>query len=491
MSIRRYLVLMLLSIITLVIFVSAIQGYKTSMDKAESLFDDELHSLAQVITSVDLPIGVIEQKAPANFSYQLIVENKVISRSNNAPARLMNTLTEGFTEANFLGKRWRTYTVPIEDRSMQVAWFIIAQPIKQRFDLAEDIILAAVTPIILVMPLLALIISLAVRQGLKPLTFLTQSLKNKKAHDLSQLATSSTKELLPVTETLNELFLRLSLAFEREKHFASDAAHELRTPLSVLKINVHNLQQSYQATRSKVTSGEKMPFVDTSVNYNSINDEKSAINTVTPMQALPFNQLEQSVERMAHVVDQILTLNRTNPEQILAESEALNLQTILQECISELYPDIAARGHDIELDSEKVEVLGNRFAIGILLKNLIGNAAKYTPNNGKILVSCQQAEDKVILRVEDSGPGIAPAEYTRVFDRFYRVGGDSHQSKVFGCGLGLSIVKHIVELHQAKITLSTSSALSGLCVQVTFFIEKNNMNKISGKADRKVGQAHD
>lgn len=471
MSIRRYLVLMLLSIITLVIFVSAIQGYKTSMDKAESLFDDELRSLAQVITSVELPAGVIAQKAPAHFSYQLVVENQVISRSDNAPLPLINALNEGYNEANFLGKRWRTYTMQLGNKPMQASWFIIAQPIKQRFDLAEDIILAAVTPIILVMPLLALIISLAVRQGLKPLTFLTKSLKHKKAHDLSQLEASTTKELVPVTETLNELFMRLSLAFEREKHFASDAAHELRTPLSVLKINVHNLQQNFQASQAK-----------------NLSKNSSAVST------LSFQQLEQSVERMAHVVDQILTLNRTNPEQILAESELLHLQSLLQEEISELYPDIASRGHEIALESEPIELSGNRFAIGILVKNLIGNAAKYTPNNGQIKVSCYQVSQQVVLRVEDSGPGIALAEYRRVFDRFYRVGGDSHQSKVFGCGLGLSIVKHIVELHQAEISLSASTDLLGLCVQVIFQMEQKAGRKIniatSDNVNKKAGDAH-
>jgi len=290
-----------------------------------------------------------------------------------------------------------------------------------------------------------------VRQGLKPLTFLTRALKNKKANDLSQLTISPTKELAPVTATLNELFLRLSLAFEREKQFASDAAHELRTPLSVLKINLHNLQQS----------------------FNDLILANSGNNS-TSLQNLPFAELEQSVERMAHVVDQILTLNRTNPEQMFAENTALNLQALLQESISELYPDIASRGHNIELNSELLSISGNRFAIGILMKNLIANAAKYTPDNGKILVSCLQDANNIILRVEDSGPGIAPTEYSRVFDRFYRVGGDSHNSKVLGCGLGLAIVKHIVELHQADISLSTSKTLSGLCVEVRFFKNKHN-----------------
>mgnify|MGYP005992589219 FL=1 len=471
MSILRYLVLMLLSIITLVVFVSAIQGYKASMSKAEILFDNELLSLAQLITSVELPRGMIKQNAQTKFAFQLIVHDQVISRTDNAPTTLINELTPGYKNANFRGDRWRTYTIQVPKiDEKQKTWFIIAQPIKQRFDLAQDIILAAVTPILIVMPLLALTIWLAIREGLKPLNLLTKALKNKKANDLSSLEISSNNELTPVIQTLNELFQRLSATFEREKRFASDAAHELRTPLSVLKINVHNIEPNF---------------------HHLVAEQLNNIDAKIQQPIVPFEQLSQSVERMAHVVDQILTLNRTNPEQIFAESEALNLQVLAQECISDLYPDISNRGHEIALNSEKIEILGNRFAIVILLKNLIGNAAKYTPNNGKILVSCLQQEQDIILRVEDSGPGIAVSEYSRVFDRFYRVGGDSHNSNVIGCGLGLSIVKHIVDLHKATIVLSQSSLLKGLSVEGNFLnknITNKNMSATNSQTSHTLGE---
>ena len=135
MSIRRYLVLMLLSIITLIIFVSAIQGYKASMSKAESLFDDELVSLAQVISAITLPEGVVKHKVNSNFAYQVVMDEEVITRSENAPQRLINKLNNGFKDVNFLGKRWRTYSEKINDNLTANYWIIIAQPLKQRFDL--------------------------------------------------------------------------------------------------------------------------------------------------------------------------------------------------------------------------------------------------------------------------------------------------------------------------------------------------------------------
>ena len=287
-------------------------------------------------------------------------------------------------------------------------------------------------------PLIALFISMAIRHALKPLTVLRRELSEKKINDLSKLSSETTKtELQPVIHTLNQLFERLSSAFSRERYFASDAAHELRTPLSVLKINVHNLH---------ITQRDKL-------------DSQGQASLV---------QLAQSVDRMAHVVDQILTLNRTNPDQLTMEVTKLPLKVLLQQVISDLYPEIIKHQHDISLESQVTTLYANEFALLTLVKNLIGNACKYTPNGGHILVKTEVDEQSFTLIVEDSGPGIEESEYGRVFDRFYRVGGDSHQSTVVGCGLGLAIVQHIAKLHSAKIILAKSEQLNGLKISVNF-----------------------
>ena len=428
MSIRRYLVMILLSVITLVTFFAAIGGYKASMQKAADLFDAELASLAETLIAITPQQPLTQVKPEADIAFQLFDHGQMLLRTSNAPETVMarrvnNQLVPGFAEHNFLGQRWRILIKTSDVDSERAV--IVAQPLQRRFELAEEVILSAVTPIILAIPLLTLVISFTIRQGLKPLTHLTEELMGKKANDLSLLQTTTqTRELTPVITTLNLLFERLSASFERERHFASDAAHELRTPLSVLKINVHNLHNELSAV---------MPGL------------------------AQFNQLEQSVDRMAHVVDQILNLNRTNPEQISLSSESIDLTAQLQQTISDLYPEIAQREQHISLQSEVVSIAGNAFALGILSQNLIGNASKYTPHGGQISVTTECHEQGVDLIVEDSGPGIKPEEYQRVFDRFYRVGGDRHHSSVIGCGLGLAIVKHIVQLHDATITLSPSA----------------------------------
>ena len=445
MSIRRFLVLILLSVITLVTFVAAIEGYKTSMDKASVIFDAELKSFANTLIVLEPQQGQLRTQAiaesDANLAFQLWQDNVLVLKTDNAPDVRMSQLSAGFNENNFLGQRWRTFVKQGKDTGRVV---IIAQPMQRRFDLAEDVILSAVMPIIIAMPFLALFISLTIRQALKPLTHLTKELRSKKVNDLSQLNTDTqTKELVPVVNTLNHLFERLNSAFERERHFASDAAHELRTPLSVLKVNVYNVK-------------------------NEMTHQSQAMDHLT-----------ESVDRMAHVVDQILTLNRTSPEQVSLESTDINLTALIQKTISDLYPEIVQRQQNIALESDNVRVTGNAFSLSILMQNLVSNASKYTPDGGEIMVSTMTTTDNVILSVEDSGPGIKPEEYQRIFNRFYRVGGDQHNSKIIGCGLGLSIVKHIALLHNADIQLSPSPQLNGLKISVILPINSKNSEFLS------------
>jgi two-component system sensor histidine kinase QseC len=352
MSIRRYLVLFLLSIITLVTFLAAIQGYKASMKQANNLFDEQLQIIGKTLLATSVTYNEITLLSSVNkptvvpsyhIAYQLFSNETLLLRTNNAPQKMLTQISSGFTDLNFLGQRWRVFieSSTVEQHQYSNKKVIVAQPIQQRTSLAEQVILSAVTPIILVIPLIALFISLAVRQALKPLTILRRELSEKKINDLSMLSIdTSTTELQPDIRTLNQLFERLSAAFSRERYFASDAAHELRTPLSVLKINVHNLQ---------ISQGDNL-------------DGEGQ---------LALLQLTQSVDRMAHVVDQILTLNRTTPDQLTMKVTPIELQSLLQQIISDVYPEVMKHQHEISLESQKATIYANEFALLTLVKNLM------------------------------------------------------------------------------------------------------------------------
>lgn len=238
-------------------------------------------------------------------------------------------------------------------------------------------------------------------------------------------------ELKQIVETINDLLYRLQAAFSREKRFASDAAHELKTPLSVLKINAYNLSREF-------TSSQDIE------NFN------------------------EGVERMSHVIDQILMLYRTTEQQFDADMEPLDLYSECQQVIADIYPQIAEKDQQIELVGESQQISAQKFALRSMLQNLVSNASKYTPEQGEILLSVSREAEKILFSVEDSGPGIPDELKARVFERFYRVGGDRHHSGIQGCGLGLSILSQIAHLHHGSIHMSNSKFDSGLKVTVTF-----------------------
>lgn len=449
------------------------------MSRAEKQFDQQLLDLAHTLLAVHAVETSVYGKAKTqsitpipqrgSFAFQVLVDNKLVLKTNNAPDHLIVATAnwndnaheaankqlrhppkENFLEVNFLDKRWRalalsTKTSPEHASLVSV---IVAQPLQAQFVLAQELILAAMTPMIVAIVILPLLIYAIITRGLKPLHQLRSELGKRKANDFSSLNLQAhNSELSDIVITLNQLFSRLDGAFKRERHFAEDAAHELKTPLSVLKINVHNLTQDF----SKRLSIGHMSVTAADV---------SRLDSI--------KELTSSVNRMGHIIDQILNLNRTNSAQIIHGSARFNLNVILQQVIAELYNGILNKEQSIELESSDVDLCAHEFSVHLLAVNLISNAIKYTPIGGKIKISVKQNTDDIILSVEDSGSGINPQEYERIFDRFYRVGGDQHNSDALGCGLGLTIVKHIADIHGAKIALSSSSKLQGLQVDVHF-----------------------
>ena len=224
---------------------------------------------------------------------------------------------------------------------------------------------------------------------------------------------------------------RLSAAFDREKHFAAHAAHELRTPLSVLKVHLHNLSQDLPAGNTALAHANA------------------------------------GVERMHHLVEQILDLNRTNPEVIKANFRTLDLHSLAQRVTASSWPAFSLKDQNLSLNGDAVSMLGDESLLETLLQNLLDNANKYTPIGGDIRVTVRNLGGKPQLLVEDSGPGVSAEHQKRVFERFYRAT-DEEQAEVSGAGLGLAIVQHIVALHNAEISLGKSCFESGLAVTVNF-----------------------
>jgi two-component system sensor histidine kinase QseC len=429
-SIRVYLIVVILSVICLSNFIAALHGYQNSMQAADKLVDQQIlekaHSVSILVDKgLELPDSLYDE----NTLFQVWLEKKLIAQSINSPEHHFFEQGDGFHIVSYNGRRWRTYIVksPRDHTTIIVA---------QRFDvytsLTENILLEAILPIIWILPLVGVLVWLIVSLGLKPLRKLANSLNHRDVDDFATFDDSQYPgEMVTIIGSLNQLFLRLHKAFERERRFSADAAHELRTPLAALKVGLHNLSES------------------------SINDSS-------------LSSLENSVERMGHSIEQLLAMHRVSSEHVPADLEDCDLNKIAKSVIAEMYGQIEEKQQTIELKGDSAHVSGEPFALSVLFRNLVDNASKYTPHNGFLRITIQEKPLSVNVLVEDSGPGIPESEYPRVIERFYRVGGDRHSSGVVGSGLGLSIVSFVTRLHRGQIFFSGSAALGGLAIEIIF-----------------------
>jgi signal transduction histidine kinase len=269
-----------------------------------------------------------------------------------------------------------------------------------------------------------------IRRATRSLQDSARQLTQRSPNDLRPIEVDAPpREVQPLVSEINALFRRFANALENERRFTSAAAHELRTPLAAVKVHA----QVAQLTR---TAPERKKALD---------------------------QLVLAIDRASHMVDQLLTLSRLDGMLALRTGASpLRLDVIAGHVIDEVRPLLGRRGQRIEADLSACEIDGMEFGVASLLRNLIDNAMRYGPPAGEIRVTVRPENGNGLAIVEDAGPGIPSEERERVFERFYRLFGDGD-----GCGIGLSIVRTVAEVHHARIDLDKSN-LGGLLVRVAF-----------------------
>jgi two-component system, OmpR family, sensor histidine kinase QseC len=430
-SIRLYLIVALLAAVTLGNFVAAVYGYRSSLEEVETLLDTQLADTAALIQTMRPARNAVSVQPSDRLAFQIWSANgQLVQRSANSGELPITAFEEGYRDENFEGYRWRVLSHKDEQSGL---WLLIAERVDIRVGLADNIVLGALLPIILSLPLIAAIVWLIVGNGLSLIGRLANELSAKRADDLSSLTTENPpQELAPVVNAINDLLRRLNSSVQRERRFSSDAAHELRTPLSAIKVHVHNLKKQF------------------------------------PENAEALMVLDRDLGRLGHLIEQIMLLYRTAPEHYQATMQDVDLYALAQSVIGELFDDVERKQQNISLHGSPQTIVGDKPSLIILLTNLIQNASKYSPEGASIAVTVDREDLGLLLGVTDSGPGIPLTEINNVFDRFRRVGGDRHGSTVDGCGLGLSIARHIADLHQATINLQNNDRGQGLTVSVLF-----------------------
>lgn len=415
-------------------------GYVEARAQVNALFDAQMAALATRLSSEPWH-AAHEQYEESNESeaheareahdadeenYEFVLQAWDARGAPLFASSLPRARAAGFSRLRYHGDDYRVYRLSRGAREVQVA-----QRERDRRLLGARLALRNLLPFAALVPLLALAVWVGTRRGLAPLTRLSRAVAARAPGDPSPIeGVPASRELAPLVQSLNALIVRLNDALARQREFVADAAHALRTPLAALGVQIALLRSSSDA-------GERE-------------------------QALA--RLERGLARASRLATQLLDLARLGPEVPVTPAR-VDLTAFVRESIGDHATAAELRG--VDLGAERLEpavVDGDVRALRLLVDNLIDNAIKYTPPGGRVDVGVQRSGRAVTLEVRDTGPGIAPEERARVFERFYR----GRDAGAEGSGLGLAIVRRVAERHGAEVRLGPGRDGRGLTVSVEF-----------------------
>jgi signal transduction histidine kinase len=433
-TLRVRLLLSLLAVLVIAALAMGGSVYWNVLRQTEALFDYQLRQMALSLRDQG-EIAPEDARALTDGQLDYVVQ---IWREDGHEVYATQLQTEpparavlGFADISAGGIVWRTYGVETRDRVIQVA-----QPQSVRHSRAAQAALRSVLPLLAVAPALALVIGWLVSRSLAPLQRLAVEVRSRDSGSLQALPEEGLPdEVLPLVQSLNALLDRLGAALAAQRHFVGDAAHELRSPLTALKLQVQVMRRAPdEATRDEAARA-----------------------------------LTAGVDRATRLVEQLLALARSEagPPR---DAGATPLAELVRQAMADVAPLADARGTTLELDvaedAEGVTVPGDGDAV-VLARNLIDNAVRYSPPGGHVSVwvgTDTTDATAPVLQVDDDGPGIPPADREMVFDRFVRRDNAADQT---GSGLGLAIVRQVALRQGAEVALSDAPA-GGLRVRVAW-----------------------
>lgn len=435
-SIRTRLLLAVLAALVLLLALVGTVSYRSVLREAAALFDYHLRQTALSLRDQ----GEISDEDAAVLSDEQLDMVVQIWRidghtvyANRAHRALPGHAVLGYAEIDVQGERWRSFGVAAGGRVIQVA-----QPMRIRQSLATDAALRSVLPLLGAAPVLGVALWALIAYTMRPLERVAAELRDRDAGALAPLAVHGLPdEVAPLVRALNGLLQRLEQAFELQRGFVADAAHELRSPLTALKLQAQLVRRAGDDT--------------------------------TRAQAL--EALVAGVDRAARLTEQLLALARQEPGAALPPLVPTPLAPLLREALVAAQPLAAARGSTLALDLPDglPPARADAAALAVAVRNLLDNALQYGPPGTHVQVSVEPQGDRLWLHVDDDGPGIPPVERERVQERFVRgstasagIDGDAPPT---GSGLGLAIVRRVAQRHDAPLRLD-DAPLGGLRVSI-------------------------
>lgn len=364
----------------------------------------------------------------SKISFQIWHSNgKLLAKSATAPDKPLGPMTEGFGK-NLIGDDlWQVFKLKSGD-----TWVMVAEMDSVRGEMAGDLGVAIMTPLIIGSLLLLIVINLIAYRSFQPLQALANVIAAREPQSIKPIKLSKTPtELKPVIDELNHLLDRVQKAFKREQQFIDAAAHEIRTPIAALQLHIEN----------------------------AVNAKNDADRDQSLSEAL------NGLRRTTRLTEQLLTLSRVSSATDQEKQQVLSLDGICKEVVKNTKPLINQRGQTIELQvNDDCLIHGEQHKIERVIQNLIDNASQYGSVHGLISVSLAKVANTIRLVVSNDGDIIPDSEKIKVFDPYYRILG----SKSFGSGLGLAIVKEIIQQHKGSIRIEDKSAGNGVQMIIEF-----------------------
>ena len=428
-SIRLRLLVLLLGMLAVAALAMAGVTYRNVLAQTEALFDYQLRQMALSLRDQG-EIAPDQASALADKDLDFVVQiwsadGRAIYASR-AHDQLPASALLGLADVTVGQKAWRTFSVATGRRVIQVA-----QPRQIRQQLAADAALHSVQPLLVVTPALALLMWWLAALSLRPLQQVAQAVRERDTQSLAPLPGAGLPdELAPLVQALNDLLQRLGQTLDVQRAFVADAAHELRSPLTALKLQLDLLHRAPDAAARDAAT----------------------------------RALGDGITRAAWLVEQLLALARNEPGAPSLPFATVDLAEIARRALADTVPQALARGSELALQAGAPVLLqGDAASLLVLVRNLVDNAVRHTPPGSAVQVQVTLTPRGAELVVDDAGAGIPPADRERVFDRFYR----RNPAATDGSGLGLGIVRTVAARHGATVVLG-DSPLGGLRVTVRF-----------------------
>lgn len=435
-SLQLQLLAWALTFVGAVWLILSVFAWREAESEAEELFDAHLAQTAALLVilsreeSGDLPEELPSHRYARKVAFQIWTDKgKLLARSTTAPREPLTDQTKGFSDRRIDGRYWRIYSKNDERHHHHI---MVAETFEARNAVGKELAKHLLMPLIFALPMLALGLVLLMRQHFKPLHRLATSIGQRSPDRLDPIAlTGVPSEIQPIIEQTNRLLQRVSDSIDQERRFTADAAHEIRTPLAVIR--------TYAQVAVAATDPEER--------------QRALLSVV------------QASDRATHLLAQLLTMARLDNEALTRNFVACDLRKIAVDVIADITPQALEQQVEVMLDEGSAAwVRGEPALLAVLLRNLIDNAIRYSPSGTFVAVTIKRTKDEVRLTVSDQGPGIPEAERERVLSRFTRLSGNAAP----GSGLGLSIAHRIAQIHGSTLTLQDGPGEYGLSVCVSF-----------------------